>query len=61
MNVYAVPGSKFPTVAVEPVPDCVGAGYGGGKGALEGIAYKSQLPFGNPTKVAVAVAFVQVG
>jgi hypothetical protein len=61
MNVYAVPGDKLPTVAVEPVPDCVGAGNGGGMGALEGIAYKSQLPLGKPTKVAVAVAFVQVG
>ncbi len=61
MNVYAVPGDKLPTVAVAPEPDCVGTGNGGGTGALEGIAYKSQLPFGKPTNVAVAVALVHVG
>jgi hypothetical protein len=61
MNVYAVPGDKLPTVAVEPEPDCVGAGNGGGIGALEGIAYNCQLPFGKPTNVAVAVALVHVG
>ena len=56
-----MPGDKLPTVAVEPEPDCVGRGNGGGIGAPEGIAYKSQLPFGKPTKVAVAVELVHVG
>ena len=53
-----MPGDKLPTTAVEPVPDCVGVGD---CGTPTGVAYKSQLPLGKPTKVAVAVGVVHVG
>ena len=53
-----MPGDKLPTTAVEPVPDCVGVGD---CGTPTGVAYKSQLPLGKPTKVAVAVVIEESG